>query len=83
MAEQAQKEARRERKQAAVLNLFEAVDGGPFYVCKAHTLTSGTPCGRQLRVPSSGSSRVLTSHLQRYHPGEYGVLMMLLEQKLI
>ena len=80
LAAQAQMEARRQRKQAALLEFFEAVDGGPFHRCKAHVLAMGTPCGKQLRVPRSGSLQVFFSHLQRFHSAEYTALMLQLAQ---
>ena len=80
LAAQAQMEAMRQRKRAAILECFEAVDGGVFYRCKVHTVAFGTPCGKQLRAPRSGSLQVLMSHMQHYHSSEYGALMLTLEQ---
>ena len=79
LAEKAQMEAQRQRKHAAVLELFEAIGGGPLYRCKAHVVAFGTPCGRQLRVPHSGSLQVFMQHLQCYHAAEYASLMLALE----
>jgi hypothetical protein len=70
LAIQAQMEAMRQQKRAVLLELFEAIDGGLSYRCKAHMLAFGTPCGRQLRVPRSGSLQVLMSHLQHYHSAD-------------
>ena len=39
LAAQARMQAMRQRKRAAVLELFEAVDDGPSYRCKAHSHT--------------------------------------------
>ena len=58
LAAQAQMEEQRQRKRAAVLELFDTVDGGAFYSCKAHTVGI-YPCGRRLRVARSGSVRQL------------------------
>jgi len=80
LAAQAQMAAMRQQKRAAVLEFFEAIDGGAFYRCKAHTVAFGTPCGKQLRAPRSGSLSVLMQHLQHYHAAEYGALMLTLEQ---
>ena len=80
LAAQARMQAMRQRKRAAVLELFEAVDDGPSYRCKAHTFAFGTPCGKQLRVPRSGSLQVLMKHLQRFHSAEHTALMLQLEQ---
>jgi hypothetical protein len=79
LAAQAQMEARRQRKRAAVIQCFEAIDGGAFYRCKAHNVAFGTLCGKQLRAPRSGSLQVLMSHMQHKHPAEYGALMFTLE----
>ena len=72
-------EAMRQRKRAALLEHFEAVDEGAFYACKAHAMAGGTPCGRRLRIPRSGSLQVLVQQLQCYHAAEYGALMLALE----
>ena len=82
LAAQAQMEAMRQRKRAAILECFEAVcrRRGAFYRCKAHTVAFGTPCGKQLRAPRSGSLQVLMSHMQQYHSAEYGALMLTLDQ---
>ena len=80
LRQQAQMAAMRQRKRAAVLECFEAIDGGAFYHCKAHTVAFGTPCGKQLRAPRSGSLSLLMRHLQHYHPAEYGALMLILQQ---
>lgn len=80
LAAQAQMEAQRQQKRAALLEFFEAVDGGPIHRCKAHVLAMGTPCGRQLRMPNSGSLIVFMSHLQRFHSAEYTALMLQLAQ---
>ena len=80
LAEKAQMEARRQRKRAVVLELFEAVDGGPFHVCKANAMTGGTPCGKRLHVARSGSLQVLMRHLASFHSAEYSALMLTLEQ---
>ena len=73
-------EARRQRKRAVVLELFEAVDGGPFHVCKANAMAGGTPCGKRLHVARSGSLQVLMRHLASFHSAEYSALMLTLEQ---
>ena len=80
VAAQARMEALRQQKRAALLELFEAVDGGPFHRCKAHVLAMGTPCGRLLRMPHSGSLTVFMSHLQRFHSAEHTALMLQLSQ---
>ena len=80
LAEQARMEAQRRRKHAAVLEHFEAIDGGAFYECKAHSMAGGTPCGQRLHVPRSGSVMVLMKHMQCYHSAEYSALMLTLEQ---
>ena len=73
-------EALRQQKRAALLELFEAVDGGPFHRCKAHVLAMGTPCGRLLRMPHSGSLTAFMLHLQRFHSAEHTALMLQLSQ---
>ena len=48
-----EQEARRQRKRAAVLKHFEAVEDSPFYVCRVPTDGShatGASCATQLRV---------------------------------
>ena len=78
LAQQARKKARRQREREALLELFEEVDGGAFYNCKAHAVAGGTPCGCRLRS-EHGSVRVTTRmwhHLQGYHPAEYTALKM-------
>ena len=64
-------EAKRPRKRAraAILECFEAIDGEAFYRCKAHTVAFGTPCGKQLRAPHSGSLQVLMRAHAALPPG--------------
>jgi hypothetical protein len=80
LAEQAQMEARRQRKRAAVLGHFEAVDG--VHICKVRSRFSpfGSKCGQCFRVPPSGQLAEIMSHMRHHHPAEYGALIMLLEQ---
>ena len=75
LAAQARMYAIRNRKRIAVMKLFEKVDGGALHRCKSHNVAFGTPCGRLLRVPRSGSLQVLMKHLQQFHAAEYSALM--------
>lgn len=79
LAAQAQMEARRQQRRAALLEFYEQIGSGTVYRCKAHTMAGGTPCGRQLRVPRSGSLQVLMQHLSHYHSAEYASLKLALE----
>jgi hypothetical protein len=76
LAAQARREELRQRKRAAVLQLFEVVDGGAFYRCMAHVWSGGTPCGKHLHVARSGSLSRLMCHLQQYHADEYRAAML-------
>ena len=80
LAMQTQMEVQRQQKRDALLQLFEPTNGGNTYRCRAHTVAFGTPCGKQLCVPRSGSLQVLWHHLKVYHPAEFGALKITLGQ---
>jgi hypothetical protein len=81
LAARAQLQAQRQRKHTALLQFFEAVDGGAYHTCKAHAMDGGTPCGKRLRASSSlaTTNRRLMLHLRDCHATEYGMLIFVFE----
>jgi len=81
LAARAQLQAQRQRKHTALLQFFEAVDGGAYHKCKAHAMAGGTPCGKRLRASSSlaTTNRRLVLHLRDCHAPEYGMLTFVFE----
>ena len=79
-AEQAA-QARRQRKNNAILSCFEPLEeGSVVYRCIIHhTFTSSTPCSRTLRVPQERRKLpILLNHIMHAHPAEYGIITALL-----
>lgn len=72
--------AQQQRKREALLELFEEVDGGACYRCKAHTMTGGTPRGSLLRTRAGRYvAPILMKHLQCCHAAEYSALKMMMD----
>ena len=87
LAAQAHMAAQHQRKRAALLVLFEEVDGGSFgpttcYRCKAHTMAGGTPCGKLLRTRAGSYVAILVKHLLCYHAVEYSAFKMAMDALL-
>lgn len=76
LQQQARMAAYSNQRRAALLQFFRPGEGGATFVCNAHAMAGGTPCGMRLRA--RGSLSVLFNHLRNYHSAEYTSLMLML-----